>query len=137
MSSKGLYNIVAYLDDFFICESSLEKCAETMRILIQLLRQLGFDVNWKKVVDPCQSLVFLGVEISSVDMQVKLPADKLQALKHELLSYAGRKRATKRQLQSLVGKLSWSSAVIRGGRVFLRRMINAIAVLKRPSHNVV
>ena len=134
MSSKGLHNIVAYLDDFFICESSFEKCAETMRILIQLLRQLGFDVNWKKVVDPCQSLVFLGVEISSVDMQVKLPADKLQALKHELLSFAGRKRATKRQLQSLVGKLSWSSAVIRGGRVFLRRMINAIAVLKRPSH---
>ena len=87
MSSKGLHNIVAYLDDFFICESSLEKCAETMRILIQLLRQLGFDVNWKKVVDPCQSLVFLGVEISSVDMQVKLPADKLQALKHELLSF--------------------------------------------------
>ena len=51
--------------------------------------------------------------------------------------FAGRKRATKRQLQSIVGKLSWSSAVIRGGRVFLRRMLNYIAVLKRPSHNVV
>ena len=45
-----------------------------------------------------------------------------------------RKRASKRQLQSLLGKLTWSSAVIRGGRVFLRRIINAIAVLKRPSH---
>ena len=134
MSRKGLHNMVSYLDDFFICESSLDKCAETMRILIQLLRQLGFQVNWKKVVDPCQSLVFLGVQISSVDMQVKLPADKLQALKHELLSFAGRKRASKRQLQSILGKLSWSSAVIRGGRVFLRRLINAIAVLKRPSH---
>ena len=48
-------------------------------------------VNWKKVVDPCQSLVFLGVEISSVDMQLKFPSDKLQALNHELLSFAGRK----------------------------------------------
>ena len=51
MSRKGRYNIVAYLDDFFIIESSLDKCTETMRILIQLLRQLGFHVNWKKVVD--------------------------------------------------------------------------------------
>ena len=91
MSRRGLHNIVVYLDDFFICESSLDKCAETTRVLIQLLRQLGFQINWSKVVDPCQSLIFLGVEISSTSMYVRLPDDTLQALKQELLTFTGRK----------------------------------------------
>ena len=44
--------------------------------------------------------------MSSVDMQVKLSVDKLQAIKHELLCFAGRKIASKRHLQSLIGNMS-------------------------------
>ncbi|XP_076078791.1 uncharacterized protein LOC143048808 [Mytilus galloprovincialis] len=116
MSRKG-FTIVAYLDDFFICEQTKSRCKEALNVLITLLRYLGFAINWSKVVDPCQQITFLGVEIDSSTMEVRLPSDKLAVLKAELLAFTKRSHASKKQLQSLAGKLNWASAVIRGGRV--------------------
>ncbi len=42
----------------------------------------------------------------------------------ELETWKGRRTCTKRQLLSLVGKLSFSARVIRSGRTFLRRLID-------------
>lgn len=133
MSRKG-FTIVAYLDDFFICEQTKSRCKEALNVLITLLRYLGFAINWSKVVDPCQQITFLGVEIDSSTMEVRLPSDKLAVLKAELLAFTKRSHASKKQLQSLAGKLNWASAVIRGGRVFLRRIINCIMRIKRDWH---
>ena len=46
------YNCIVFLDDFFLCENSLERCASALATLIALLRKLGFRINWKKVEDP-------------------------------------------------------------------------------------
>jgi hypothetical protein len=83
------------------------------------------------VVDPTTSITFLGIEIDSSTMELRLPADKLSLLRLELDDFKVRKRASKKQLQSLAGKLNWASAVIWGGRVFLRRIIDCITSLKR------
>ena len=58
-----------------------------LRVLIKLLRKLGFQINWNKVVDPCQNSTFLGVEINSNDMELRLSADKLQSTREELLQF--------------------------------------------------
>lgn len=136
MSRRGFNCIVAYLDDFFICAPSREECASIMGTLIRLLRKLGFMINWKKVIDPTQSITFLGIEISSIDMQLCLPGDKQGQIKEELAKFKLRKRASKKQLQSLTGKLNWASSVVYGGRVFLRRLINAMNSLKHSSHKL-
>lgn len=136
MSRRGFNCIVAYLDDFFICAPSRKECASIMGTLIRLLRKLGFMINWKKVIDPIQSITFLGIEISSIDMQLCLPGDKLEQIKEELAKFKSRKRASKKQLQSLIGKLNWASSVVYGGRVFLRRLINAMNSLKHSSHKL-
>lgn len=52
------FTIVAYLDDFFICENFKSKCAEALATLLHLLQKLGFYINWKKVEDPTQQIVF-------------------------------------------------------------------------------
>ena len=44
------------------------------------------------------------------------------------------KSASKKQLQSLAGKLSWASQVIMGGRPHLRRILDQINRLVKPSH---
>ena len=134
MARKGFPNIVAYLDDFFICEHTLKKCARALKTLIQLLRKLGFAINWNKVVDPTQKIIFLGIEIDSNTMELRLSDKKLVSIKQELAAFAGLKRASKKQLQSLVGKLNWAASVVHGGRVFLRRLINVICSLKHDSH---
>ena len=126
MMSKRGYSVVAYLDDFFITALTEQRCREALDTLIALLRGLGFAVNWNKVIDPCQCLIFLGIEIDSVAMCLRLPHDKLVSIRAELNEMAERGRASKRQLQRLAGRLNWAAGVVAGGRVFLRRIIDAI-----------
>jgi hypothetical protein len=47
-----------------------------------------------------------------------------------------KKRVTKQQLQSLVGRLNFAARVVRGARLFLRRLFNAISTLKHPRHKL-
>ena len=137
MARKGYDLLIVYLDDFLIITDSQESCAEALSVLIQLLRKLGFSIHWGKVVDPTQRITFLGVELDSINMVLRLPDEKLSQLRQELQSFLERKRVTKRQLQSLAGRLSWAAGVVKGGRVFLRRIFNKIATLKHNCHRAV
>ena len=134
MARKGYDLLIVYLDDFLLISNSKEACAEALSVLISLLLKLGFSIHWGKVVDPTQKITFLGVELDSVQMSMRLPHDKLCILRQELQGFLGRKRATKRQLQSLAGRLSWAAAVVKGGRVFLRRIFNKISMLRHSCH---
>ena len=98
MIRKGHDLLVFYLDDFLIISNSKQACAEALSVLISLLRKLGFSIHWGKVVDPTQKITFLGTELDSIEMSMRLPQDKLCKLKEELQGFLGRKRATKRQL---------------------------------------
>ena len=51
-------------------------------ILIFLLQNLGFVINFKKsVLDPCHALEFLELEINSLNMRVELPKEKVKKIK--------------------------------------------------------
>ncbi|CAC5389760.1 unnamed protein product [Mytilus coruscus] len=91
MSRRG-FTIVAYLDDFYICERTKKRCAQALAVLIALLRKLGFCISWSKVTDPCQKIVFLGVEIDSTTLETRLPISKLTDLKSELAEFLLRKQ---------------------------------------------
>ncbi|MES9882075.1 MAG: reverse transcriptase domain-containing protein [Sedimenticola sp.] len=134
MARRGYDLVVVYLDDFLIVSESFKQCAEALQCLIRLLRRLGFAIHWGKVVDPTAKIVFLGIELDSVEMALRLPDEKLGQLTSELRMFLSRKRASKRQFQSLAGRLSWAASVVRGGRVFLRRIFNQIGLLKHNSH---
>ena len=134
MARKGFDLLIVYLDDFLIISDSKETCAQALSTLIALLRKLGFAIHWGKVVDPTQKIVFLGIELDSCNMTLRLPHDKLDVLRQELQSFLSRKRASKHQLQSLAGRLSWAASVVKGGRVFLCHIFNQIAMLRHGSH---
>ena len=101
--------------------------------LIELLQNLGFDINWRKVVLPTQCLTFLGVLIDTVSKCLPLPQKKLVDLQLFLQDFLHRCRASKRQLRSLAGKLNWASRVVYGGRTFLRHILDAMNSLQSPS----
>ena len=77
MHRRGYLRTFAYLDDFVIIMDSFAECLEAMNTLLALLIKLGFLINYDKVVGPSQSLVFLGIEINTVEMTVSLPDKKL------------------------------------------------------------
>lgn len=136
LKRHGLTATVVYLDDFFIKADTFEDCLNALNMTISLLRKLGFHINWNKVVDPCTRLTFLGIEIDSIEMCLCLPDAKLHQVRQELARFQGRKRASKKQLQSLAGKLNFCASVVYGGRVYSRRIIDTINMLKASDHKI-
>ena len=67
---------------------------------------------------------------------MRLPEGKLR--KFELLvdSALGQTRLTLKQLQALAGKLNWACSVVRGGRIYLCRLLDAMKPLKKARHNL-
>lgn len=125
-----------YLDDFLIIADTKVACQHAYEELIKLLEDLGFQINWDKVVRPCQRLTFLGIETDTVRRQLMLPKSKLCELRLLLSETTTKRSTTKQDLQSLVGKLNFATHVVFGGRTFLRRMIDNVHHMQRPHHHV-
>ena len=67
-------------------------------------------------------------------MEARLPPDKLLRIRNQLSSWLTRKKATKREVLSLVGLLQHAAKVVRPGRSFVSRMYSTAAKLKHLSH---
>ena len=77
MMASGRYKLtVVYLDDFLVLGTTWAESKEVFDCLIELLENLGFDINWRKVVLPTQCLTFLGVLIDTVSECLSLPQEK-------------------------------------------------------------
>ena len=134
MVARGFRNLVYYCDDWLVIGDSQEECRQCVLELIWVLRRLGFHVNYNKVEGPRQLLKFLGILFDTNAMTLSLPPDKLKELQSLLVRTSRAEKLSKRDLQSLIGKLNWACQVIYGGRFFLRRLIDRVSCLKRPSH---
>ena len=80
------------------------------------------------------TITFLGMELDSVALEIRLPQEKLSQLKAVLASWRGRKVCRKRDLLSLIGLLSHACKVVRAGRSFLRRLIDLSTIAKHLHH---
>jgi hypothetical protein len=134
LQRKGIRGIIVYLDDFLVVADSYEECLRALNALWGLLRCLGFAISWGKVEGPTQAITFLGIRIDSVAFTLELPEPKLEDLRSCINSFQGRKRASLHSLQQLAGKLNWACQVVRGGRTYLRRVLDVIKPLRKSHH---
>lgn len=66
--------LIIYLDNFLILGSSLEESRANTQLILDLLQQLGFAINWENsVLDPTQSLTSLGFSINLLTRSFSLP----------------------------------------------------------------
>ena len=121
--------IVNYLDDFIAIAPSYEQCILEQSRIIGLLRFLGFHVSYEKVKPPSQCTTYLGIEIDSNSMELRLPAEKLAKLYKLLSKYMSMEKVTKLDLESLCGLLAHCSHVVRGGKIFCKRLYNLYKTL--------
>ena len=114
-----------YLDDFIIlgptCDS---RCKRGLDVVLELCERLGVPLAMEKLEGPTTCLTFLGIEVDTEAMEVRLPEMKLKSLTSTVKEWYGRKSCTKRELLSFIGLLSHACKVVRPGRRFLRRLIN-------------
>ena len=110
MKSYG-YTCIVYLDDFLVIEHSKERCQAGMSKLVELLINLGFTINWKKLDPPTQKITFLGIEIDSNRQTLRVPSNKLQEIKEEVKYWLNKKSYTKKQLQRIIGQLNYQDKI--------------------------
>lgn len=134
MARRGFHSVVVYLDDFLCVAGSYEECCAMQHALLSLLVKLGFQISWKKVTGVTNVLEFLGVTIDTTNCCASLSEVKVGKLLTKLQWFRTKTRASKRQLQCLVGSLNWACQVVRGGRFFLRRILDCICCLKESFH---
>ena len=67
---------------------------------------------------------------------LSLPLDKVIDIMTTVCNWLGRRMATKRELLSLIGKLSFATKVVPAGRLFLRRLINRSTTVDRLHHHL-
>ena len=137
MISRGAAQVFHYLDDFIMVgPPGSPQCSTSLDTALAVCSDLGVPVAPHKIERPTTCLTFLGIEIDTVEMQLRLPPPKLGRLKDLLETWRGRKVCSKRELESLIGHLSHACKVVRPGRRFLRGMIALLSVAKRPSHHI-
>ena len=107
MARRGFNLLIVYLDDFLIISRSKEVCAQALNCLIQLLRKLGFAIHWGKVVDPTTKITFLGIELDSMSMTLRLPEEKLLSFRAELTSFFAASSCN----EATVSIISWTTVL--------------------------
>jgi len=108
---------IHYLDDYLTmgpagepsCYNNLHKMMDIAKL--DIAKHLGIPLAMNKVEGPSHCLTFLGVILDTQKMQARLPDDKLSRIKQQLSNWLHRKKATKREILSLVELLQHASKV--------------------------
>ena len=134
VEQKGVSPVLHYLDDFLIMtppSSASHVCLDKLNTIMEVCSQLGIPLAMEKLEGPSQSLTFLGIVLDTQLMEARLPEDKLSRIRTQLATWLGRRKATKREILSLVGLLQHATKVVRPGRTFVSRMYNTAARIKK------
>ena len=73
-----------------------------------------------------------GIELDSVNMEARLPPDKLAKCQDLISGFLRRRKVTLREIQSLTGSLNFACSVVVPGRPFLRRLIDRTLGIRSP-----
>lgn len=129
--------VLNYLDDFFGVEPGPStSAAPTYQSFLALCDRVGVPLQPAKCTAPTTRLEILGIVVDTGSMTYELPARKLQGLVECLGKLLVRKRATRRELLSLVGFLAHACRCVPPGRGFMRRILDAAYSVERAEHRV-
>ena len=132
-----MQHLLHYLDDFFTAgPATSSQCAQNLQSMFTLCEKINAPIKLSKVEGPTTSLTFLGIHLNSTTMEASISDDRKSALLDELHWMKHRDKCMKRELLSLVGKLSFCCKVLPAGRIFLRRMIDLSNTVTHLHHRI-
>ena len=136
-TQMGISYHLHYLDDFLLLGApGAQLGARNLDIALRTFHLLGVPVAAHKTEGPSTVLTFLGILIDTGRFELRLPPEKLARLQETLQSWSGKRSCTRKELESLLGRLSHAATVVRQGRTFLRQLFPLLS-LDRASHHYI
>ena len=106
---RKLYvRLIIFLDDILLVASSKEELAFATDTLIDLLQDLDLPINCKKsVLESCQNIQFLRMEINSIEMTLTLPQEE-----KEFQDLLGNSLTSIRELSQLTNQFALTAITV-------------------------
>ena len=98
--------------------------------MLTLCKTLNAPIKPSKMEGPTTSLTFLGIHLDTISMKANITEERKQSLLQELTMLQSQHKCTKRELLSLIGKLSFLCKILPDGQIFLRRLIDLTTTVK-------
>ena len=119
--------LIVYIDDILILAESKELVWEHVIGLIYLLENLGFVINQpKSILEPTQSVEYLGFSVNSVQQDLSLPAGKVKKIRAETWHLLEGNQTTARRLSQLLGRLQAATRAVPLAPLFYRKLQRAL-----------
>jgi hypothetical protein len=139
LTQFGVRWLVHYVDDFLIAGApDSDECKRAVEALCKCFAILGVPRNVVKFAlegTPSCVIRFLGVMLDTLQQIAYLDDQRMQQIRTELAAFAQLKSVTRKELQSLIGTLSFAARIIDPGRSFLQRMINSLRNSERNNRS--
>ena len=116
----GIANLLHLLDDFLLIQPTEDQCSKSLYLFLDLCHYLGIPMAPEKTCGPSTILTFAGIELDTIRCESRLPEDKLLKCQHLIAAFLRRKKATLKELQSLIRVLNFACSVVVPGRSFLK-----------------
>ena len=134
---EGVDFTIHYLDDYLVVGApASQECAEALSTLLGVFERLGLPVAMDKLEGPWSRLTFLGFELDSSTLEIRLPQAKLREIQRLISTWVGRKSCSRKELESLVGQLGHASRVVAPGKTFMRRLFELLAGVRQAHHHI-
>lgn len=122
--SCGDNELCPYVDDL-VGVSPEDQANHLFNSLLDIVQDVGLMPSQTPghIVTPTDVCIVLGFLLDLRDNTIAIPCEKLKSIITLLIQWSTKTSATKRQIQSLTGKILFCSKVIRSGRLHLNRML--------------
>ena len=132
LKNKGI-EAINYLDDI-CCISEPEVSGKKFREVTELFEDLGLKESVEKSVEPGVRVEFLGVMFDTENQTMEVTEERLVEIKALISLWQSKKKGSKKELQSLIGKLVFVTKCVLGSRIFISRLLATLRTLKKQHH---
>ena len=129
------HDVMAYVDDFCGAHRSFHDALRAFSMFEGLCEELGLRLAPDKSVFPTTKLEWLGIDVDTVQMRLTIPDSKLREIQALTADWNHKLRASKRELQSLAGKLNHVAQCITPAKKFMARILTTLRAC--PPHGTI
>lgn len=128
---KQNVRMMAYVDDFMLM-AGRDLIDAQKKILLDMLRDLGFLINWRKsMIDPDSTVTFLGHVLDSMGSEgvpeIRVTMEKVRVLRKDIRRAIQQGRISARILARIAGQCIFATQAVIPGKLLLRNIYRQIA----------